>query len=261
MTPAERDALIRTVIGEAGGEPPVGQAAVTHVILNRAALGRYGGTDIQSVVHAPHQFEPWATRKDELNAISPSSPAYQKVASVVDSVVAGKVPDPTGGATHFIDPKLQTGRGDAIPTWAQGTPNATIGAHSFYSPDGRSRAAPSKNALAVAAANGSAVPAPDFANDFVGVPRPDVNATFGTPRTPGPDFGAAFPAQQGGFGPAAPDSAPSGGPSNVMAQLRMLQALMPPQASGHSSNALQALNIMAPHISIPYPLNGATSNG
>src|SRR5262245_64326136 len=39
-----RDYLIRTIVFEAGGETEIGKVAVAHVILNRARLGRGGGT-------------------------------------------------------------------------------------------------------------------------------------------------------------------------------------------------------------------------
>jgi hypothetical protein len=41
LNPVDRDAMIKTIAGEAGGEPELGQAAVAHVLLNRAALGGY----------------------------------------------------------------------------------------------------------------------------------------------------------------------------------------------------------------------------
>jgi conjugal transfer mating pair stabilization protein TraG len=40
---SDRDTLIRTVIGEAAGEGELGQAAVAHVILNRAMDGNFPG--------------------------------------------------------------------------------------------------------------------------------------------------------------------------------------------------------------------------
>src|ERR1700754_3195789 len=56
---ADRDALVRTVIAEAGNQGPVGMNAVASVVKNRAALGGYGGDTIPGVVQAPGQFEPF----------------------------------------------------------------------------------------------------------------------------------------------------------------------------------------------------------
>lgn len=131
-----RDLLIRTVFGEAAQEPPQGQAAVAHVILNRAKAGRYGGNDVPDVVFAPNQFEPWQTRSGELFALSPDSPDYQRIGSVVDSVLSG-AQDPTGGATHFLNPDIvRQRRGGSLPGWAQSQGQA-IGRHTFFAPEGR----------------------------------------------------------------------------------------------------------------------------
>lgn len=134
-TPRDRDLLIRTVIGEAAGEPPAGQAAVAHVVLNRVKSGKYGGRSIPSVLFAKNQFEPWQTRRAELAAISPDSPEYRTAARVVDGVLAGQVPDPTKGAMHFLNQKIvRERRGGGLPSWAasmEGTAQ-DIGQHTFY---------------------------------------------------------------------------------------------------------------------------------
>lgn len=126
--------MIRTIIGEAGNQTPEGQAAVAHVIMNRVADGRWGANP-SNVVTAPGQFEPWQTRAKELNSISPNSTQYQNVGKIVDSVASGDDPDFTGGATHFLNPKVVSSRtGGSVPTWAQG-PSMTIGDHKFFAPD------------------------------------------------------------------------------------------------------------------------------
>ena len=77
LNPVDRDAMIRTVIGEAGNQGPEGQAAVAQSIMNRVVSGRYGNSPA-AVVLAPGQYEPWQTRRQELLSYSPNSPAYQK---------------------------------------------------------------------------------------------------------------------------------------------------------------------------------------
>lgn len=136
LTAKDRDLMIRTIIGEAGNQGPQGQAAVAHVILNRMAAGSYGKTPAD-VVLAPNQFEPWATRRNELLAIKPTSPAYQETSDILDMVANGEVPDPTGGATHFLAPDIvRQRRGGSLPSWAA-QPTAVIGGHAFYAPQGR----------------------------------------------------------------------------------------------------------------------------
>lgn len=141
LSPKDRDMVIRTMLGEAAKEGPQGQAAVAHVILNRTAAGNYGKTP-SDVVLAPNQFEPWTTRSKELMAIKPTSPQYQEAADIVDMVRSGEIPDPTGGATHFLNPQIvRQRRGGSLPDWAQ-QPVAKIGNHAFYAPNGRVAADP-----------------------------------------------------------------------------------------------------------------------
>jgi spore germination cell wall hydrolase CwlJ-like protein len=138
IDPKHRDMLIRTVFGEAANQPTEGQAAVAAVIKNRMAAGRYGGTDVPSVVRAPNQFEPWNNpdAKAGMLALNPSDPRYQKIGNIVDQVMTGQMADPTSGATHFFAPKAQAALGRSVPAWAQGD-GQRIGDHAFYAPEGR----------------------------------------------------------------------------------------------------------------------------
>lgn len=70
-------------------------------------------------------------------AIKPTSTPYREAADIVDMAVAGDIPDPTGGATHFLNPAIvKQRRGGTLPNWAQ-QPIAEIGGHTFYAPLGR----------------------------------------------------------------------------------------------------------------------------
>jgi spore germination cell wall hydrolase CwlJ-like protein len=132
--PEERDYLIRTIAFEASGEPEEGKAAVAHVILNRKSSGRWGN-HIKDVVTHPWQFEPWTTRRREMEKLSPQDPRYQNAGEIADAVLIGQRPDPTAGATHFLNPTIvRQRRGGSLPTWARGK-GQPIGRHTFYSPD------------------------------------------------------------------------------------------------------------------------------
>src|SRR5882672_454214 len=120
ISPSDRDLMIRTVVGESDDQPAIGQAGVAHVIMNRLKDGRWGDSPA-AVVLSRSQFEPWQTRAPELLKIKTDSDRYKKVASVVDDVIAGKIPDPTGGATHFLEPDIvRRRRGGSLPDWASG---------------------------------------------------------------------------------------------------------------------------------------------
>ena len=130
----ERDYLIRTMVFEASGEPEEGKAAVAHVILNRKKLGKWGD-NIKEVVTRPWQFEPWMTRRSEMENLSKDDPRYRKAARIADNVLSGQEPDPTAGATHFLNPTIvRKRRGGSLPRWARGE-GQPIGRHTFYAPE------------------------------------------------------------------------------------------------------------------------------
>ena len=133
LSPADREALIRTVYGEASNQPPLGQAGVAAAILNRVNAGGYGN-GVQGVVNAPvpnprdaargyHEFSPWnppgvPESNPTAQHLSPNDPnpllrnAYANIGSIVDKVYSGLIPDPTGGATHYY------GYMPRPPSWA-----------------------------------------------------------------------------------------------------------------------------------------------
>jgi spore germination cell wall hydrolase CwlJ-like protein len=134
LTFEARDYLIRTIAFEASGETEIGKAAVAHVILNRRKDGRWGDR-IRDVVTYPWQFEPWMTRRGEIEKLSPDDHRYLDAARIADAVLTGTVPDPTAGATHFLNPIIvRQRRGGSLPSWAEGD-GQPIGRHVFYYPE------------------------------------------------------------------------------------------------------------------------------
>ncbi len=157
MTRAELHAAVRelparavlglTVWGEARGEPVEGQVAVAWVVKNRAARRRQ---TIQRVCLAPWQFSCWwenspnaarlAARAETMLAgrIMPE-PIWLALLQRCHQVLVGILPDPTGGADHYLTTTLYQGK-DA-PTWAAVLPvTTTIGRHTFLTDDGSRRA-------------------------------------------------------------------------------------------------------------------------
>jgi Cell Wall Hydrolase len=167
LTPADRDYSIRTMLGEAADQPDNGIGAVAHVIMNRARDGGFGGTSPADVVLAPDQFEPWSTRRRELLGYSPDSPDYKRAGKIFDDVVSGKMPDPTGGATHFLNADIvRQRRGGSLPNWAQGE-GTRIGGHTFYG---------GKTQTAAATPENGQDPLAEFANG------PEVHAVLGSTK-------------------------------------------------------------------------------
>lgn len=134
LTADDRDYLIRTIAFEASGEPTMAKIAVAYVILNRKKSGRWGD-NIKSVVTQPGQFEPWETKRTEIEGLSPDDPRYKTAALVADAVLSGQTPDPTAGATHFLNPTIvRERRGGELPSWASGE-GLPIGNQTFYLPE------------------------------------------------------------------------------------------------------------------------------
>ena len=160
LSPADREAMIRTVYGEASNQPPLGQAGIAAAMLNRVAAGGYGD-GVQGVVHAPaagvnpargfKEFSPWnAPGVPESNPIaqrlSPNDPGYADIGSIVDKVYNGLIPRPNrrrnpllwlhasaakvGGSAGGAEPgqdrrpdfcrRLRAGPGQTLPTTFSG---------------------------------------------------------------------------------------------------------------------------------------------
>lgn len=131
VSDADRDCMIRTVWGEARGEKPVGEAAVAHVILNRAKQPSWWGQTVMGVCCHPFQFS--CRNKDDpncaaLNKLCKSDDGYQSIAVIVDAVLNGHVPDPTAGATHY----KVTGTKSSWDKATIGVVPVIIGHHAFY---------------------------------------------------------------------------------------------------------------------------------
>lgn len=127
LSPEDFDYAVRTVWGEARGEPALGQQSVAAVIRNRA---RAANTGFKNVVLAPNQFEPWGSKRGQLMALSPQSPEYQRIADTIRPILESDA-DPTNGATHFYSPKVQAALGRKPPSWDNGT-GFEIGTHRFF---------------------------------------------------------------------------------------------------------------------------------
>jgi spore germination cell wall hydrolase CwlJ-like protein len=128
------DTLARTLWGEARGEPVRGIEAVAAVVINRVRIasrrgGHWWGNSVTAVCRKPYQFSCW--NKDDPNypklmAVQPGAPVFDTCLRVARRAVAGLLPDPTGGASHYHSREVH-------PAWARGrVPCAEIGSHLFY---------------------------------------------------------------------------------------------------------------------------------
>lgn len=147
-TPQDRETLARTLWGEARGEiedtGPVAFEAVAWVVRTRAAVaaayvrrGRrhplFGDGSVRSACLSPWQFSCWNAGDPNLPrllAVTDRDALFRLALGVASAVLDGAVPDPTGGADHYVVTSW-------VPRtrWAAQNPDrrtAVIGRHSFY---------------------------------------------------------------------------------------------------------------------------------
>jgi N-acetylmuramoyl-L-alanine amidase len=134
---SEREILARTIQAESGGESYDGKVAVGAVIANRAASGRFG-KGIDGVILKKAQFSPWNSwtggaggqQGKDMMKIKVSNDAYK----AADAILSGNYTDKTGGATHYLNPKVSK------PDWLSGMKSrkrgtVQIGNHLFGNAD------------------------------------------------------------------------------------------------------------------------------
>lgn len=133
------DTLARTLWGEARGEGLHGMIAVGWTIRNRVEtdLNKDGkpdwwGEGYTGVCRAPYQFSCWNKNDPNYPSLIGQKliPAneFSLAIQAAQSVISGRTPDPTGGATHYYATSMKT-----PPAWtAKGTRTQKIGNHIFY---------------------------------------------------------------------------------------------------------------------------------
>jgi spore germination cell wall hydrolase CwlJ-like protein len=134
-TEKDRDILARTLWGEARGESLAGQIAVAWTIRNRVNDGRnksWWGEGYAGVCEAKYQFSCWNANDPNFPFLSGAKQIpFRELAQAriaTDQVIDGKVPDPTGGATHYYATTMPK-----APTWSRGaTLTLKLGHHVFF---------------------------------------------------------------------------------------------------------------------------------
>ena len=135
VTEKDRDILARTLWGEACGESLAGQIAVAWTIRNRVKDGKdksWWGEGYASVCQKPYQFSCWNKSDPNFASLSGAKQIpFRELAQIriaADQVIDGKVPDPTGGATHYYATSMKT-----PPTWAaKAKQTLRLGGHVFF---------------------------------------------------------------------------------------------------------------------------------
>lgn len=128
-----RDAVIRTCYGEADGEPDEGIAGVAWVVRRRAEWEppAWWGKNLYQVCHLHAQFDCWNPGTKDYQrtiALPETDREYLRIAKIVDGVLSGSIPDPTGGATTY----KRTGTHASWDTAVAHMVPTIIGHHSFF---------------------------------------------------------------------------------------------------------------------------------
>lgn len=139
-TERDIDTLARTIWGEARNQGRGGMIAVAWCIRNRVDMDLHNdgkpdwwGEGYAGVCRAPWQFSCWNRNDPNFAYLAGQKliPAgqYMDCREAGLAVKDGHEPDPTGGATHYYNPKAV----NRTPAWVKGaTRTAQIGAHIFY---------------------------------------------------------------------------------------------------------------------------------
>ena len=125
---------IRTIWGEARGEPSQGKLAVAHVLLNRLNDGRWGSTAAM-VCLWPSQFSCWAVNdpnRMKICALDDADPALLLCQQAWQQANLFNAPDPTQGAKFYYADSMAT-----PPLWAtRMTETAHIGSQHYLIENG-----------------------------------------------------------------------------------------------------------------------------
>lgn len=131
MSTFDQEIMARTALGEARGEGVEGMQAVMWTGMNRFTAKRwYSGLTLAATFMLKAQYDCWM----------PNDPNYAYIVAVTDAIslvtqalvmaadiIAGRIPDPTLGATHYYADSINP------PAWvATGEFTVKIGRHNFY---------------------------------------------------------------------------------------------------------------------------------
>jgi len=120
-----------TLYQECAQESPLGKLAVAYVIMNRS---NKWNRPVSDIVLDKYQFSCWNTESGtRLFLDTISSSAWRECHKAFVTAYYAILPDPTNGATHYLNEKLTRKiRGGTLPAWFKEA-NVTLreGLHTF----------------------------------------------------------------------------------------------------------------------------------
>ena len=112
--------LARMLLGEAEECSQIEKIAVAWTAINRANDDKeWNGKTLQEVILTPFQYSAF---NENLNAklknpMAYNSQEFQNCLQLAKEILAGKYPDPTNGATHYLNPTHSSLIGKPLPEW------------------------------------------------------------------------------------------------------------------------------------------------
>lgn len=141
--PGAREGITRVALAEAANQGDSGLLAVVCTILNRLADRRWGAS-VDAVLNARAQFEPVLRAGGDWRRLPVPRPGQRaRIDALINLILDGRLPDPTGGALYFQNPAIVAARAQAgqiaprLVHFGGARPSAVIGDHAFYVATGR----------------------------------------------------------------------------------------------------------------------------
>lgn len=145
--PGAREGITRVAFAEAANQGDSGLLAVVCTILNRLADRRWGAS-VDAVLNARAQFEPVLRVGGDWRRLPVPRPEQRaRIDALINLILDGCLPDPTGGALYFQNPAIVAARAqagqvsDRLVHFGGARPSAVIGDHAFYVATGRTAGA------------------------------------------------------------------------------------------------------------------------
>jgi len=125
--------LALIILGEAGDQPPLTQIAVGHVVFNRMEICNCSVEEIietgafRAIIVARACPETWIGQLYYDPSVLGKTPWGRRALLIARLILSGRIPDPTGSATHFENVSRF-----GLPYWTKGKKGIEIGDLVFY---------------------------------------------------------------------------------------------------------------------------------
>ncbi len=114
--------LARMLLGECENCSEIEKIAVAYTAINRSNDGKkWNGETLREVILKPYQYSAF---NENLNAKLKNPLAYNSKEffdslKLANEILTGKHPDPTNGATHYLNPNHPSLKGKPLPSWTK----------------------------------------------------------------------------------------------------------------------------------------------